>query len=261
MDMGFFSFQVFRTLHHANAPVLLGTFTWTWGLVFSGFLHTTSSRCSSFSWDIYMDMGVVFLWVFRTLHHADALDFLWTFTWTPGLFFGGFPHSTETCTSFLPVCDIFVYDTYPWNYLSTSCRCSGFSQDIYLDTRVVFFSGFSHISGTSTASLHIVSLFYFEYLAMRLCVYILQMLWKFCIFAGHLPGHHGCFLFWFSTHPQNMYCIFTCVWHIYCLCTSCRCTRNFAFSWEIYLDNRVVFFGRFLCIPKTCIKWCPTNSQ
>ena len=228
-------FRGFCTLHHPYAPAFLGTFTWKWGLFFFGLsAHYTMQMLWIFFGHLPGHQGC-FLGVFRTvLRHV--LHF------------------------YLCVTHLFMTLTHE-NYLSTSCRCSWFSQDIYLDTRVVFFSGFSHISGTCTASLHIVSLFYFEYLAMRLCVYILQMLWKFCIFAGHLPGHHGCFLFWFSTHPQNMYCIFTYVWHIYCLCTSCRCTCNFAFSWEIDLDNRVVFFGGFLRIPRTCIKWCPTNSQ
>ena len=58
-----------------------------------------------------------FFRVFRTLHHVDALYFLGTFTWTQGLFFSGVPDTT-------------------------SCRFSGFSQDIYLDTGACFFSGF-----------------------------------------------------------------------------------------------------------------------
>ena len=132
---GLFFFRVFRTLHHADAPDFLGTFTQTQGLFFSGFMDTTSCRCSGFSYNIYLDtVGCFFsgfctscrcsgnsarswaiypdrgcyFWAFHTLHRADAPDFLGTFTWTPGLFFWGFPHSTETCTSFLPACDIFV---------------------------------------------------------------------------------------------------------------------------------------------------------
>ena len=46
-----FSHQII-CVHPANAPEILhfpGTFAWTWGLFFSGFLDTTSCRCSSFS--------------------------------------------------------------------------------------------------------------------------------------------------------------------------------------------------------------------
>ena len=130
----------------------------------------TSCRCSgnsAFSWDIYLDTGFSFL-VFQTLHHGDALAFLGTFTHTPGLFvsgfctayggcflglskhyimqmirffwghwpghqccfLSGFPHSPGTCASFLHVCNIFIWDIDPWNYLCTSCRCSRFSWDI-----------------------------------------------------------------------------------------------------------------------------------
>ena len=53
-------FQVLCTLHHPGAPAFLGTFTWTWGLFFSDFLHTASSNCSGFAQDIYLDTGVVF---------------------------------------------------------------------------------------------------------------------------------------------------------------------------------------------------------
>ena len=82
--------RVFCTLRHPDAPAFLGTFTWTWGLFFLGFPHTTSSSCSSFAQDIYL---------YRSC------------------FFSGFPHTT-------------------------SSSCSGFSQDIYLDTGVVFFRVF-----------------------------------------------------------------------------------------------------------------------
>ena len=88
--------------------VFLGHLPGHCGLFFWGFC--TSYRCSGnsgFSWAIYPDRGC-YSWVVHTLHHADAPDFLGTFTCTPGLFFWGFPHGTETCTPFLPACDIFV---------------------------------------------------------------------------------------------------------------------------------------------------------
>ena len=118
-DTGVVFFQLFRTLHHPAAPAFLGTFTQTWELFFSGFPHTTSSSCSSFSWDIYTDMVVFFLWAFCTLHHADAPVLLGTFTQTQELFFLGVPHTT-------------------------SSSCSGFAWDIYPDTGVVLFRFSGH---------------------------------------------------------------------------------------------------------------------
>ena len=52
-------------------------------------------------------------------------NFSETITWTPELFFPGFPHIVRTCAAFLPVCDIFIRDIFPENYLCTLCRCSG----------------------------------------------------------------------------------------------------------------------------------------
>ena len=54
----------------------------------------------------------------------------------------------------------------------TWCKCSSLSRVIYPDSRAVIF-GF---------------------------LYILQMLQKFCIFLGHIPGQGGCFIFGFSAH-------------------------------------------------------------
>ena len=112
------SFQVFWTLHHADAPGFLRTFTRTLGVVFFGFLYILQML-----WKFRIFLGHLprhrgcYFWVFHTLHHANVPIFLETFTWTWGFFFSGFPHTT-------------------------SCRCSDFSQDIYTDTGVVFF-GFS----------------------------------------------------------------------------------------------------------------------
>ena len=71
---------------------------------FSGFLHTASSSCSSFAWDIYPDTGVVF---------------------------SGFPHTTSfSCSGFAR--DIYpdtgvVFSGFPH---TTSSRCSGSAQNI-----------------------------------------------------------------------------------------------------------------------------------
>ena len=115
----------------------------------------------------------------------------------------------------------------------------------------LFFLGFAHIPGTCTAFLHVVGLLYFGYLVIKLYMYILQMLQKFCIFLGHLPGHGGLF---FSGFPDTTSCRCSSFsWDIYpdtmvvfsgC-CTSCRCPGNSAFSWDIYTGMGVVFFRVF----------------
>ena len=53
------------------------------------------------------------------------------------------------------------------------------------------------------------------HLTLKLFVYILQMLLKFGIFPGHLPGHQELFFFGFSAHTWDMYFIFTCASHTY----------------------------------------------
>ena len=126
------------------------------------------STYSAFSQDIYLDSRVVLV---------------------------DFPHIPRTCTTFACVANIFYFGDLPTNLFvhmpwmlqefrispghqglffsgfldTTSCRCSRVSQDIYLDT--VHF-GF---------------------------LYIVQMLWKFCIFVGHLPRHRGCYFRVFHT--------------------------------------------------------------
>ena len=118
----------------------LGTFTGTWGLFFLGFLHTTSSRCSSFSWDLYVDMGVVFF-RFSTHYIIQMLRcfsghcpghrgcFFWVFSTgnvpgQRGCFLSGFP-GTTSCR-----CSDLFWDIFPH------------FPDIYLDMGVVF-SGLS----------------------------------------------------------------------------------------------------------------------
>ena len=141
----------------SEIPHYPGTFTWTLVFFFLGFLHTTSCRCSGFSRDMYPDTGIVcfrflyslqMLWKFRIfLGHLPGhggcflglsehyiMQMLQFFLGhLPGhqrCFLSGFPHSPGTCDSFLHVCNIFIWDIDPWNYLCTSWRCSGFSWDI-----------------------------------------------------------------------------------------------------------------------------------
>ena len=112
------------------------------------------------------------------------------------------------------------------------CYVPTFSWDIYPDTRVVFFRFSAHPQDMYYIFPYVWHI-YSEHLPTKLFVYILKMLQKFCIFLGHLPGCQGCFCWVFcifsqdnyldtrvvffrcSAHAQDMYYIFTCVWHIY----------------------------------------------
>ena len=219
LDRGCF-FQVFHALHHPVAPVLLGTFTRTQEWLFLGFPHTTSSRCSSFSWDIYPDMGVVFFRVFCTLHHPVALVLLRTFIQTQGLFFSGFPHTA-------------------------SSSCSGFAKDIYLDTGVVSFGFSTHC---------IIQLLRFcsgHLSGHRGCFFgfsahcIIQLL-QFCL--GRLPGHRSGFFWVFCTlrHPDAPAFLGTFKWTWGLFFSGFPHTTSFSrsdFAWDIYPDTGVGFFG------------------
>ena len=220
LDTGVVFFWVFCTLHHPVALVLLGTFIWTQGLFFSGFLHTASSTCSSFAWDIYLDTGVGFFGFFRTLCHPDAPAFLGTFTQTWGLFFSGFPHTT-------------------------SSSCSGFAQHIYPDTGVGFF-GFSahyimqmlqpflgHLPGDGGCFFGVST------------HYIMQMLW---LCSGHLPRHRGHFFRVFHTlhHPDALAFLgtFTWTWGLFFLgFPHTPSSSHSSFAWDIYPDIGVGFSG------------------
>ena len=90
----------------------------------------TSCRCSGNSAFVPRHLPRHKGCVFRVFHIFSE-----TITWTPGLFFSGFlhiavvffpgfPHIPRRCTAFLPVCDIFIRDIFPANYLCTSRRCS-----------------------------------------------------------------------------------------------------------------------------------------
>ena len=96
------------------------------------------------------------------------------------------------------------------------CFCPVFcisSWASYPDTRVIFFRFPAHAQDMYcifTCVGHIYS----EYLPTKLFVYMLQMLQTLRIFPGTVTQTPGLFLWVFCT-SQNMYCIFTCVWHIY----------------------------------------------
>ena len=251
-----------------------GTFTWTWGLCsfgfwyilkmlqkfrifpghlprhrvfFLGFLDTTSWRCSSFSWDIYTDMGLFFpgisanyimqmLWfclghlpghggwlfrVFCTLHHPDAPAFLRTFTSTWGLFFFGFSaqyimQMLWFCLGHLPGhrgCFLRVFHTLHHAdapvFLGTFTRTWGF-----------FFWVFRTLHHADAPAL--------------LRTFTWTWGWFFRVF-GTL--HHADALGFLRTFTRTLGVVF------FGFCTSCRCSGNSAFSWAIYPDTGVVIFG------------------
>ena len=159
------------------------------------------------------------------VHPADAPEIPHlpeTFAWTRGLFyFLAFPHTTSCrCSGF--AWDIYLdrgcfFSGFPHTTLS---RCSSFCWDLYMDMRVIFFGGFHTLHHPVAPVLlgtfiQTQGLFYFIFSAH--C--IIQLL-RFC--SGHLSRQRGCF---FSGFP-----------HI----ASSSCS---SFAWEIYLDTRVVSFG------------------
>ena len=73
---------------------------------------------------------------------------------------------------------------------------------------------------------------YFRDSATKLSMDIPQMLWKFCIFTGHLPKHHGCLFQTFQKFSSPIY-----------LCTSGWRSRSSAFFQDVYPSTRAVFVG------------------
>ena len=109
---------------------------------------------------------------------------------------------------------------------------------------------------------------YSGHLPTKSFVWIPQMLWKFRIFQGHIPGHQGCFcwvfhifsqanylatrvvFFGFSTHAWDMYCKFTCVCHIY---SGYLPTKLFVYMLQMLLTLRI-FLGQ-LPRHQGCLFW------
>ena len=148
------------------------------------------------------------------VHPTDAqeiLHFPERFTWTPGLFYFGFSaHTCDMCFIFASASHIysghlsttlFVYILQMFQkfciflgHLPAHHGCFSqvfciFSQDNYLDTRVVFLSGFPHIPGTFTCVYHIYS----RHLPTKLFVHIFPMLWTFCLFPRTITQTPGLF--------------------------------------------------------------------
>ena len=152
-----------------------------------------------------------FFRVFRTLHYADALDFLGTFTQAQGLFFSGFRPSCRCSRNSTSSWDIYL-DNGVVLFLgfpqTTSCRCSGFARDIYPDRdcffRVwLFWCSFPHTTSSSCSAFArdiypdtgVISFGFSTH-------YIIQMLQHF---LGPLHGHGGCF-FWGFPHTTSSSC-------------------------------------------------------
>ena len=115
-----------------------------------------------------------------------------SFTWTPGLFFLGFPHIPGTCTAFLHVFDSWKFIcAHPadapaiLNFSGSFTQTPGFSFQL-------FHTSLRHV-------LH----FYMCVIAGNSFVHILQMLRKFCIFPGHFTQIPGLFFSGFLHFPRT----------------------------------------------------------
>ena len=62
-----------------------------------------------------------------------------------------------------------------------------------------------HTSLGCVLHFYLSGIFYSEHLAAKLFVHILRMLWKFCIFPGHLCEHQACFFQIFHTSPGHVF--------------------------------------------------------
>ena len=157
-------------VHPEDAPEIPhfpGTFTQTQGFFLSGFPHITLCRCSGFSWDIYPGTGVVFFFSYSAHYIMQLLQLFLGHLHRPGSFFFGF--SAHYIIQMLQFLLGHLHEHGGFFSLgfphTTSCRCSKFAWDIYLETGVGFFGISTH--------------------------YIIQMLQ---LFLGHLNRHGGCFL-------------------------------------------------------------------
>ena len=155
-----FLFRVFRTLHHADAPDFLRTFTQT---PFFWVFCTSPGHVLNGVW---VNVGGNMLFSFRIFTHQCIMQMLRKFHIVPGHLYG---HQGCFCQ---------MFRTSPWHVLDLTCWCQ-------------------------------VAYFYFGDLDANLFVNMLWMLQVFRIFPGRLPGQQGCFT-GFSAHPQNMYYICMC---------------------------------------------------
>ena len=94
---------------------------------------------------------------------------------------------------------------------------------------------------------------YFRHSAAHLFVH---MLWKFCIFSGHLPGHQGCFSSDILDTPRT--CITVCkfildISDIQQLIYFCTCSGSSALFQNICLSTRTVFFRVFMTLPRSVL--------
>ena len=89
-----------------------------------------------------------------------------------------------------------------------------------------------HIPGTCITCVHVTGTFYKGHLATKLFVHITQMLWKFRIFPGFPHISEICTAF---LHVCDS-------WQFICAHPA-DAPEILHFSWAIYMDIRVVFFG------------------
>ena len=122
-----------------------------------------------------------------------------SFTWTPGLFFLGFPHIPGTCTALLHVFD-------SWKFIcahpADAPAILNFFWVIYTDTRV-FFSAVPHIPETCTAFLHVCDSWEF------ICAHPADAPEILHFSRTFYPDTRVVFFRFFAL-PQDMYYICTC---------------------------------------------------
>ena len=144
----------------------------------------------------------------------------------------------------------FISDTQPPIYFHTSSwywglRSCRFPRAFILTQWLFFFGYCAHLW-----DMHYICTskwdIYFRDSATKLSMDIPQMLWKFCIFTGHLPKHHGCLFQTFWTFPEHVLDLFQTFQKfsspIY-LCTSGWRSRSSAFFQDVYPSTRAVFVG------------------
>ena len=180
-----------------------------------------------------------------------------TFIWTPGTTFWIFFIFLQHVLHLYMQVEKFILDTKPKIYFFTSSRfwclrISRLSQGIYLETSVIFLD-ILHIPGTCITFVHVSD---FRHSASNLLVNIPLMHCKFCIFPGHFPQHLGYFfqIFHTSGHVLHLY-----MWVVYLIRTFWTFSPQFicahpadgssAFSLDIFLNTRVIFFWIFCTFP------------
>ena len=123
----------------------------------------------------------------------------------------------------------------------------------FMQTPGLSFSDIPQIPRTCITFVYVAGIFYFKHLAAKLFVHILQLLWKFHSFLNMYMGRVFFFLDILhiprtcSTFSHMSDILYLDIWLLNYLCTSCRCSENSAFFWDIYMDTKVAFLLYSTC--------------